>query len=112
MRNTVSGASGYDTAIGFTTFKLREHIFPMIFLWGTVKGGEDKHKDLRAHTDTEEGIATGKVEDFEEGTPDYDGRTDAVGEVEEALSPFPCHDGAYFVFYLIFGHKAIGLKVS
>ncbi len=63
-----------------------EDVFPAVFFWGTVEGGEDEHHDLGSHADGQEGVAAGEVENLEEGAPDYDGCADGVGEVEEPLS--------------------------
>ena len=63
-----------------------ENLLPRIFLGRTVERREDKHGYLGAHAYAEQGAASGQVQDFEQCSPDDDGRAYGVREVEETLS--------------------------
>ena len=79
----------------FPSVEFRKDLFPMIFFRRTIKCSEDEHDDFRPHADAEKCVASGKVQDLEERTPDDDGRAYAVSEVEKALAAFPPHYGFY-----------------
>ena len=74
------------TILGILAVEHREYLLPGIFFGRTVEGGKDKHCDFSAHTDTEESAATRQVEYLEECTPDHDGCTYRISEIEEALT--------------------------
>ena len=88
-----------------------EHILPFVGARRTVEGGEGEHQHLGAHTERQQEVAAGKMEDFEKRTPDDDGGTDGVGEVEETLAGVGGDPGRYAALVLfIFSHGILAEK--
>ena len=73
-------------------------LLPVIFLLGTVKGGEHKHKHLGTHTHTEQKVAQRHVQNLEQGTQDNDSGTDTISKVEKTLATVALEESACFLF--------------
>ena len=89
------------TVVGVAGVENWEHIFPVVFFLGTLKCSDDKHEHLGTHTNGEQQVTHGKVQDLEQCTPDNDSGTYTVGKVEKALSnhlPFSLALSSCFIF--------------